>query len=120
VADVDGVTSAEALWTLEFEAPRGWANGGVLVLETGRILGGDSHYYYVGKFSLVREKLDGVLKASHYHGDDVTAFGVRTKGFEARVVAQLQPTGLISGILISPTPGIGTLAFRMTRRHPLP
>jgi hypothetical protein len=42
--------SLEALWTVRFgSGVRGGA--GVIVFETGRILGGDSCFYYTGRYS---------------------------------------------------------------------
>ena len=41
----------EGLWTVQFltaNDPTMEMNGGVVVIETGRILGGDSGYFYVG------------------------------------------------------------------------
>lgn len=42
----------EGLWTIRFDQP-GYdeynLRGGVVVIESGRILGGDSGYYYVGE-----------------------------------------------------------------------
>ena|SRR5437879_1994501 len=49
--------SIEALWTIKFEGTpavvTGNRGGGVVVLETQRVLGGDSGTYYVGTYSLV-------------------------------------------------------------------
>lgn len=42
----------EGLWVVRFIAPgasEGELNGGVVVIETGRVFGGDSGYYYVGE-----------------------------------------------------------------------
>ena len=39
----------DALWTAEFQVVGGWTNGGVVILEKGRLFGGDGQYYYVGR-----------------------------------------------------------------------
>jgi hypothetical protein len=47
--------SVEGLYVVEFgdvQAQGIYRNGGVAVLETLRIFGGDSGYYYVGNFSV--------------------------------------------------------------------
>jgi hypothetical protein len=41
----------EALWTAEFIAEEG-TGAGVVIFETGRILGDDSSYYYLGRFEV--------------------------------------------------------------------
>ena len=53
--------SIEAMWQVNFGAtPQGEVGfgAGVIVIETGRILGGDSSFYYLGTYSIA--------------GDDVT------------------------------------------------
>lgn len=67
--------NVEALWVMKFVDPRGpvtAANvaGGVVVLETGRLFGGDSGAYYVGNYTVK----DGVLRfRAHvrFHDRDV-------------------------------------------------
>ena len=50
--------SIGALWTVEFENPSNHYEGaGIAVFETGRILGGDSFFYYVGTFSIEKNHL---------------------------------------------------------------
>ena len=70
--------SLDALWTAEFQVVSGWTNGGVVVLEKGRLFGGDGQYYYAGRLSLNpqdKTSLSGHLKVVHYHGERTTAFG---------------------------------------------
>lgn len=50
----------EALWSAEFTSNVGNFGAGVAVLETDRILGGDSQYYYVGNYQIV----NGILSPS--------------------------------------------------------
>jgi hypothetical protein len=49
----------EALYGLEFESNLNDGGYGVVVLETGRVLGGDSSFVYVGSY----EVKNGVVKA---------------------------------------------------------
>lgn len=49
----------EALWTIRFTSIRG-AGAGVVVLETGRVLGGDGQFVYVGSY---RAQPDGTVVA---------------------------------------------------------
>ena len=43
----------EGLWTAEFGSTAGRFGGGVVVFRDGRVMGGDSGYYYLGTYSLV-------------------------------------------------------------------
>lgn len=50
----------EALWSVQFGTPDHHFGAGVIVLETGRVLGGDSRYTYVGSYNVN----EGVLTAT--------------------------------------------------------
>lgn len=67
----------EALWSVEFVSlPEGNQGAGVVVIETKRIFGGDSNYFYLG--TLTSDK-DGDVTANvnvkHYFGDTNAIFG---------------------------------------------
>lgn len=49
----------EALWTIRFTSIRGFG-AGVVVLETGRVMGGDGQFVYVGEY---RAQPDGTVVA---------------------------------------------------------
>jgi len=42
----------EALWSVEFETSLNMAGNGVVVLETGRIFGGNSAMIYIGNYNI--------------------------------------------------------------------
>ena len=110
----------DALWTAEFQVRGGWTNGGVVVLENGRLFGGDGQYYYAGRLSLSHDdeqSLSGHLKVVHYHGDRTTAFGDAGPMFSLDVQGTVLSPKAISGVL--KRPGFGTLAFRLTKREEL-
>ena len=78
--------SLEALWLMEFALAQGsWTNGGVVVLETGRIFGGDSQYYYVGTYKVDRERITADVLSVHYHGERYTAFGTDEPKFQIKI-----------------------------------
>jgi hypothetical protein len=63
----------EALWTVEIpDVKGGWINGGVVVLETGRIFGGDSFYYFLGNYDVSGGNVSGTLNVTHYNGPQST------------------------------------------------
>ena len=59
----------EALWSLLFAAGNSpGVSAGVVVLETGRIFGGDSWYYYTGSYEGRNGKLTARVTITHYAG----------------------------------------------------
>lgn len=66
--------SIEGISTDEVYGPFGWENQGVLLLENGRILGGDNKQYAIGTYSLSGDDLRAELKV-HYYGPPRTVFG---------------------------------------------
>ena len=72
------MSSVEALWAVHFgdAYALGQPNGGVAMLETSRIFGGDSQFYYVGKYEISGEKLIAQVRITHFSGPNMTAFGV--------------------------------------------
>ena len=72
------MSSVEALWAVHFGdayAP-GQPNGGVAMLETSRIFGGDAQFYYVGEYDVSDDKLTAQVRITHFSGPNMTAFGV--------------------------------------------
>jgi hypothetical protein len=65
----------EALWSVEFVSNLGSFGAGVIVLETERAFGGDSQYYYLGKFKVVHETLQAEITATHFFGQANSVFG---------------------------------------------
>jgi len=108
----------EGLWTAEFGTASGFINGGVVMLQAGRIFVGDSGYYYVGKYSMDGETLTGELGANHYYGPRTTAFGDSTATFTVELTGKLNTTSdQIDGVLVRQ--GIGQVHFRLTKRATL-
>ena len=59
----------EALWSIVFFSPGNLGgNAAVVALETGRIFGGDSWYYYTGTYETKTGKLTARVKTTHYAG----------------------------------------------------
>ena len=84
--------SVEALWLVYFGDAAlpalipGYSNAGVIVLETGRLLGGDFGYYYVGKYSVVKDQeLVARATITHFNGPLRDAFGLGLKSFEIEI-----------------------------------
>ncbi|MGH8057627.1 MAG: hypothetical protein ACREOH_10405 [Candidatus Entotheonellia bacterium] len=108
----------EGLWTAEFGTASGMLNGGVVVLESGRILGGDSGYYYTGKYSISGDTLSGDLRATHYYGPGVTAFGDSASMFTIELTGKINSAGdHIDGLMVRS--GVGQVRFRLSKRATL-
>ena len=69
----------EALWAVYYGDvfTPGEFNGGTIVFESERIFGGDSSFYYTGKFDASVNSVAAWIKITHYSGDNLTAFGMR-------------------------------------------
>ena len=108
----------EALWSVEFSSNVQGVGAGVAVLETGRVLGGDSQYFYVGSYKVHNDQIQAQLTVTHYAGAPSSIFGT-AKQFT------LQLTGapardrfeLHGHVLESPNLKI---TIRLTRRAELP
>jgi hypothetical protein len=108
----------DALWTVDFEVRGGSVNGGVVVLKTGHILGGDSSRYYVGTFKEDGKKLEGQLRIAWYSGARETAWGDEAAVVEAQVVGEAGGPNTVTGNVTRV--GYPEMPFRMTKRVGLP
>src|SRR5947209_6571635 len=62
--------SFEGLWwfqTTSVQNPQAFQGGGVVVLETGRVLGGDSVYSYVGNFAVDAGVITATVRVRQYN-----------------------------------------------------
>jgi T3SS negative regulator,GrlR len=110
--------SVDALWTIEFETASRWTNGGVVVLDAGRIFGGDSQYYFQGTYRFAAGGLTADIHVSHYHGAVQTAFGDAAREFDVKIEADVAKDG--QDVFGSATRGgFPTIHLRMKRRAAL-
>lgn len=107
----------EALWSLEFATNNNFSGAGVAVFETGRIFGGDSSYYYVGRYSTKDNIATATITATHYYGPKNNVFGPLDSVTIEFVGAIDSKTFLIKG---RPVGIPGELTVRLTRRAELP
>jgi hypothetical protein len=85
----------EALWAVDFAGAHGVRlakSGGVMVLETGRMFGGDTWMWYTGKYE---RKADGTYAVSIQTGVHHTDGGISIFG------GQLQAQKLIGEVQVS-------------------
>ncbi len=111
--------SLEALWTLQFRSAVGWQVGGVIVLETGRIFGGDSAYYYIGDYQAQGDAVTARIAVEHYEGPLGDAFGTPLKSFT--IQGHFQRNGnVMTGEFWRPQQPAMKLPGRLMRRADLP
>ena len=67
--------SIEAMWTARFQSNKGAFGAGIVVLETERVFGGDSQYYYVGDYGVDGNQIFIRLTVTHYANDVDSIFG---------------------------------------------
>jgi hypothetical protein len=111
----------EALYTVEFDdfTGPGYRNGGVVVLETNRIFGGDSGYYYIGMFSVKDKTLEGSARITKHNPAWMNVFGDASSAFDIRISAEIKPDVIEGFMERADRPGM-QLGIRLTRRASLP
>lgn len=109
----------DGLWSAEFNTVNGWASGGVVILDRGRLLGGGDHYYCVGHFDLRGHVFAGEARCSHFHGPTVNAFGNTLPLFHVTIKGRLVGDFIDGEMHQSDQPG-QVLPFRLVWRAELP
>lgn len=108
----------EALWSVDFSSNVQGFGSGVVVLESGRVLGGDAQYFYVGSYSVENGVAHAKVTITHYAGPSNTVFGqaksltLQFSGTPSREQFELQ--GSVVG-----SPGL-SIRVRFVRRAELP
>lgn len=110
--------SVEGIWTGEIYGPYGWENRGVFLLEKGRIMGGDSRQYSLGRYRVEGDTLKADMVV-HYYGPPRTVFGEERERFEIQIAGTIED-GMIDGEVIRPEKEQYALAYRLTKRMDLP
>ena len=67
--------AVEQLWSLEYVSGLGTEGGGVVVLEKGKIIGGDNNYFYIGSYDLNNNQFNATIDIKHYAGSYNPIFG---------------------------------------------
>jgi len=111
----------EALYVVEFGdvSGFGYCSGGVVVLETNRIFGGDSGYHYIGNFSVFGDLFEASVRITKHNPSWVNAFGDDALQFEVGVWGRIGD-GVIEAVMErTDRPGL-RLPLRLTRTALLP
>ena len=111
----------EALYVVEFGdvSSLGYRNGGVAVLETNRIFGGDSGYHYIGQYCVFGDRFEARVRITKHNPSWINAFGDDAVQFEIEVSGRIRD-GFIEAIMKrTDRPGL-RLPLRLTRTALLP
>ncbi len=65
----------DGLWTVEFISTINRSGKGVLVLNNGRLLGGDEGYYYSGTYQVTGAKIQGKVNVIRFDPNNLSVFG---------------------------------------------
>lgn len=63
------------LWTIEFISTMNRFGAGVLVLNNGRLLGGDNGYYYLGNYEVKDNNIQGKVAITRFNKNTISVFG---------------------------------------------
>ena len=111
----------EALYVAEFGDFAGieYRNGGVVILETNRIFGGDSGYYYLGDFSIFGDRFAASVRITKHNPAFANVFGDDATQFEIRVLGIVSDDSIVATMERLDRPGL-RLPLRLKRMALLP
>ncbi len=110
----------EGLWTGLLPQPGGPEVGCVFVLEAGKLYGGDSYFYYEGRYEVKEDmSLEAHVKVRHYAGDSVTLFGDRVKVYNVNIGGVIVNDVIVATFTRPDFPGVKP-KIQFVRREYLP
>ena len=119
--------NVEALWIARFgdsTTPTlipGLTNAGVMVLETGRIYGGDAKYYYIGNYNISGDNITAVAKSTHFNGPRTDVFGGNGPQFLVKLVGRISESGnQIAGYIYQEGRENERIAILLEKKEALP
>lgn len=65
----------EAMWSVQFVTNRATGGFGIVVLETERVMGGDSSYMYVGSYKVEHGVVKAKIRVTKYAPGNASVFG---------------------------------------------
>jgi hypothetical protein len=111
----------ESLYVVEFGdiGGLGYRNGGVVILETARIFGGDSGYYYLGDYSVFGDRFEASVRITKHNPAWCNAFGDDALQFDIRVLGNIEDEIITATMERTDRPGL-SLPLRLSRKARLP
>lgn len=110
----------EALWSVEFNSNLGTIGAGVAVFETGRVLGGDSAFMYVGNYKTDNGMVYSEIHVTKYNniGHMQSIFGPLTS-FHIKVSGKADAQSMTLTGTVVEQPQL-QIIIKATRRAELP
>jgi len=104
----------EALWTLKFGRYGVQEGAGVMVLEAGRLFGGDSSFSFIGSYAVKGEKLLAKVRVKRHSEYLPNIFGIEECDLVITGTAESTQLRLIGEVVGQPGAVIQILATRDT------
>ena len=113
--------SLDALYTVEFADPASdeLRNGGVVVLDTNRVFGGDSGHYYLGDYSASKTTLTAKLTVVRYNSNHPNVWGDNVDEFVLVLQGRRSQDVIVGTMERTDVPGVKFPA-RLVRKANLP
>jgi hypothetical protein len=115
------VALEEALYVVQFGDVAGgtYRNGGVVVLETGQVFGGDSGHYYLGKYEVRDNKITAEVKVVNYDPGITTVWMDTATEFTVLILGDVTREGVVGHMTRAEAPSVH-LPVRMLLKELLP
>lgn len=94
-SEPDEGTRVEGVWSIEVGDGVSFLPGGVLVLDGGRVRGGDSGYYYFGTYEREPARIVLSLDVSHYRAQRPSVWGEGGESFALIIRGSLGKAGTL-------------------------
>ena len=93
------------LWTIEFISTMNRFGAGVLVLNNGRLLGGDNGYYYLGNYAVKDNNIRGKVAITRFNKNIISVFG-DVDQFSLTFAGQIKPDSVEAVASFDNTPDL--------------
>ena len=93
------------LWTIEFISTMNRFGAGVLVLNNGRLLGGDNGYYYLGNYEVKDNNVQGNVDIIRFNKNIISVFG-DVDQFSLTFAGQIKPDSIEAVASFGNTPDL--------------
>ena len=93
------------LWTIEFISTMNRFGAGVLVLNNGRLLGGDNGYYYLGSYVVEGNNVRGNVDIIRFNKNIISVFG-DVDQFSLPFAGQIKPDSVEAVASFGNTPDL--------------
>jgi hypothetical protein len=107
----------DGFWIVQVEAVQG-SGGGVVVLTKGQIFGGDTGFYYLGKYQVENTSLKARVAVRKFLPEIQSIFGI-DGDYELELTGNIKGDVIDGKAVLIGRPGVG-IVVRLTKRSELP